>query len=205
MHDASDLAPIPHHGAIVVRRVVARVIDDGLLLAGAIGIAALSATLLGDFDAAGERIVSGIPVSLLTRGQLPALVAASFATGMFIAYIGVASLFGGRTLGRIVTNLRVIRSDGREPAPSVLFGRELVRVALICLSLAIVAPIMTVLASATLLAGRGAGPTTAVILASTASILPVLLGAAGWIGATAVDEHGRAPHDRLAKTRVVRR
>ena len=206
--DTESLPPIPHHGAVIVRRLFARLIDDGLIAVLAAGCLAVGVRVgeseFGDGYADGRETMAYFGISL---GNHPValLVASSLILALVVAYYGVSSLFDGRTLGRTAARIRVVRADGRTPTPSALMGREFLRSALLGLALALVWSISSPLALAALAVQQPIGEIAGLWIAVVLTFVPTSLVLAGWIGAAAVDEEGRAPHDRLARTRVVRK
>lgn len=198
------LSPAP-----LARRIAARAIDDGILLALAVGLANAVSTKVQErvgYDLSGSSVLqlelspgyleaagADTPSSAVVITLLLLLIAA-------LAYY-VASSATGRTPGRAALGLAVARADGRPARSRVLVGRELLRITLISLCAAVLWPLGDVLA--VLIDGLGTGGPTADLLTSTAEWLPLLIAITLWIGATLVDPQGRAPHDRLAGTRVV--
>ncbi len=203
------LPPIPRHGAVIVRRLIARLIDDGFL-------AALAAVCLTIGVRVGESETSGriepdrardLEYFGIALGSYPLalLVSSTLLLVLVVGYYAVASHTDKGTPGRRFVRLRVVRADGRAPTPSALLGREFLRLALVGLSLALVWSITSPLAVAALALQQPIGEIAGLWIAVVLTAVPTGLVVAGWVGAAAVDDEGRAPHDRLARTRVVRR
>lgn len=201
-------AEVPHSsgsGELVLRRVIARVVDDGLLTGLSILIALGINRLVSPSRAASE-FTPGIDI--VTAGEtatVGVLLTGLLATMLFLFYVGNAAGRRGATIGRLATGIRVVAHDGGRLPASVVFGRELTRVALVCLSLAIVHPVADALGRPFLeLAANPSGEAASLIVTTVTVLVPVCVVIAGWIGAALLDPRGRAPHDRLARSAVVR-
>lgn len=188
------------------RRLAARLIDDAILVGLAVGIAMATTILLT------RRAMSSDSLSLsdyygLSEGgyaipippAAPALVLGFVALSV-VAYYLWASAAGGRTLGRWIFGLRVVRETGGPVSWGLLLGREGLRTTLLIATLSLawlvaraIEPMVAELPTQ--------GP-VGVLLQSCVSWLPLVLVAIAWLGATLVDPLGRAPHDRLAGTIV---
>ncbi len=200
---------------VVLRRLIARLIDNGLLAALSTVVVLAVARTFPRSDGWTEHVVDVpagseaplIPPWPLGAGIGPAalILGVLLAAALFAGYCWIAATQQGRSLGRLVTRLRITMEDGTPPTPRLLFGRDLVRVALICAALAILAtvanPLTTAMAS---VAAIDFTMEVGQLSAALGAALPIAVIAAAWIGAALVDSRQRAPHDRLTRTIVVR-
>lgn len=198
-----EFQPLVDHSGIAVRRLFARVVDDGLLLAIAVGIAVAIASAVEPPDPTGEEAMAGISGGVFAEPTTASLVAVLFVAAS-VAVLGGFSLLDGRSPGRAIFGVQVVRNDGRVPTPGALFGRELVRIAAVALTIALVSPATAALQAALVGLGPDDARTVSLLVTATTLFLPFVVVAAGWFGIAASDDEGRAPHDRLTKTRVVR-
>jgi uncharacterized RDD family membrane protein YckC len=205
-------ASTPDDRPVVLRRVIARLLDDTLLAAISVVLVLAMARTFGDHTAgvfypddggsttSYEPYVDGSasPLAIVTGGLL--------ASGLFAGYSWISSLREGVSLGRLVTGLKVLGADGGSAPARLLFGREILRLALICVALAIIAPVGSPIGNAMSAVAEGGYSTELSQLSAVlGSVLPAAVVFALLVGFTLVDPKQRAPHDRLAKTIVVRR
>ncbi len=188
------------------RRLLARLIDDAILLGLAAGVAVAITTIvkraaanpkptLGDLYARNSPGPVDVPAiaSPIMLGVLAVAIA---------AYYVHASAAEGRTLGRRALRLRIVRTDGSAAGWPVLFGRELLRTSLACLTLAmawVVAQALRVAINTQIRLESEVDD----LVDGTLRWLPFAIFAAFWIGAALADPRGRAPHDHAAGTVVV--
>lgn len=185
---------------VIARRIVARAIDDGVLVTVALGIAILVARLFGE-DPDVLQLMATFGFDPTAPPPSVAALAVFLLLGATVAFsLGVSAL-GGRSLGRALAGVTVIGADHRTPASRVLFGRELLRLALTALVVGVAWPLRD--AVATFAEKLDVDNDVAGVLLSFAAWIPIAVAAGLWIGATLVDAYGRAPHDRIAHTRVV--
>lgn len=200
---ATPLADSEH---VLLRRIVARVIDDGIVLALAAALIGAAGTVIEANSRATNGVVIQLPggyfdgpppgeVDLVALAALVATVGLVF-LGAFAYYAGVSAAHG-RSAGRAAMGLQVVRTDGAPARWPLLLGRELVRISLLALAVALLWPLRDALSAA--LTELGPRPTLDQILQWT----PLAFVIAGWAGATLADPLQRAPHDRLVGTRVV--
>jgi uncharacterized RDD family membrane protein YckC len=199
------------------RRVIARVIDDLLLVIISIVIVINTTIALGDhsnglYTTAPPSIAGGeetwttyAPLSDEEHVNTTLVAIGALALLLFVAYTWWSSRTAGGTLGRRIAGIRVVGTDG-QPAPRrVIAGRELVRVALGGAALAILGPVSGELATVgQSLVGSEFSTETGQVTAAMTAILPSALVLAAFLGAALIDVEGRAPHDRWSRTRVVR-
>ena len=183
----------------LVRRVIARAIDDAIVVAFAIAFYRAVGTVV-ELNTGGEiqQLPGWADSGASTAAVLTLLALGLFVAGTFAFYLFV-SVSRGRSPGRAVAGIVVVRADGAPASQRVLLGRELLRVALIAAALAIVWPLGEVVSATVQRFSPDAGVSDLVVWIG----YPVV--AAIWIGATLVDPLGRAPHDHIAGTRVVGR
>lgn len=205
MSEPDSLPPLPHHGSILVRRVLARIIDDGLLVTLAVGCATVGAEIGKSFEPGGSESELQVYGIIIGRQPEAVAVAALMTIALVVAYYAVTSLFEGRSLGRTVTSIRVVRADGRTPTTSALFGREVLRVALVGLALALVSSVTSPLAISAYAVQQPIGETVTIWIGVILLGLPTSLVVAGWLGAAAVDDEGRASVSASARLRSARR
>jgi uncharacterized RDD family membrane protein YckC len=201
------------------RRVLARVIDDLLLVILSIMIVVNTTIKLGDHgngiystglggpttDAGEGAWTTYAPLSDDEHLNTTLLAIGAFALLLFLAYAWWSSRTAGGTLGRRVAGIRVVSADGAPAPRRVIAGRELVRVALGGAALAILGPVSGELAAVgQSLVGTQFSTETGQVTAAMTAILPAALVLAAFLGAALIDPEGRAPHDRWSRTRVVR-
>ena len=188
--------------AIVWRRFLARVIDDLLLTVVSLLIVIAASELIQT-----TQNSTSAPFGSTKIGVVAGIVAL-IAAALFVLYARWAAnrpnALAGVTLGRSITRLRIVDGAGLTPKPALLMGREFTRVALVCAALGVfdwtTGPISNILQQ---LAVPDHAHTFGIALPTVIIGLPVLLVAALWSGTALLDPLGRAPHDRLARTRVV--
>lgn len=206
--------PLPTHFG---RRVIARLLDDAILVGLSIVIAVTMSIHVGDGASASGLFYGGpdaresgwtayAPLGDEGGGH-PAsaiLMTGVYASLLFIAYVILATFTRGATPGKIVTGLRVTAADGSPALRRVVAGRECLRVASVGLALALVAPVISPLSGAgSGIFGTGVSTEIGQVVAAMSALLPIGIVAAGLLGAALVHPAGRALHDRLAGTRVV--
>ena len=188
--------------SIVGRRFLARLIDDGLLLAAALILVIAASEILGE-----SGTLDSSPFGS-TKDGVVALIVALVAAGLFAVYARWAAHRPGAladvTLGRAVARLRIVDGAGLTPQPSLLIGREFIRAALVGAALGVLNWVVQPVTTAIQTLGASTHPHTFGAAIPAALIgLPGVLVTALWCGTALVDSRGRAPHDRLARTRVV--
>lgn len=195
----SPATPLTGANTLFARRVLARLIDDAVLVIVALGISMLVSSFVDEpsviqlMNTFGEE-----PAPPPTSATALALVLLLMA---IVVYYLAASTLGGRTPGRALAGLTVVRADGRAASTRLLLGRELLRVCLLGLAIGIAWPLNE--SFAVLIAEVESLDDLTRPLRALAPWLPVVVVAGLWIGATLVDPLERAPHDRVAGTRVV--
>lgn len=182
------------------RRIVARIVDDAVLVAVAVGISTIAANFadepgvlqlmarFGGGDLTGPSSVDGAVA-------LAAILVAS------VLYFLAASASGGRSPGRALARISVIRADGRVPTTRHLLGRELLRVGMLAIAVAVVWPLHHLFAE--VVDRSGSYSHVSWFTQAFALWLPGTVVGTLWIAVVLVDPLERAPHDRVAGTRVV--
>lgn len=186
---------------VVARRVLARLIDDAAMIAIAVGVSMVVGRLF--VDRAGVLQL----METFSAEPEPAPPSAAALTVLLlvmavVVYSLAASALGGRSPGRALTGLTIVRIDRAPVTTRFLLGRELLRMALIGLTIAIAWPISTAVVVFSEKLGFRTDD-TASVLAAFAPWLPVAITAGLWTGAALLDPLERAPHDRVARTQVV--
>lgn len=200
-----------------MRRLNARLIDDSLLAAlSTVIVLAIARTFGGDsagnvvsggagVGANGEPFTTWAPLGDPAIGPAAIVLGVLLASALFAGYCWIAATQQGRSLGRLVTRLRITMDDGTPATPRLIFGRDLVRVALICAALTLLAPVAAPLTTAmAAVAAQDFSMEVGQLSTALGAALPIAVIAAAWIGAALVDSRQRAPHDRLTRTIVVR-
>lgn len=205
MTDEIGLDDATSPGGLVGRRVLSRVIDDGILTALSIVMVVIVGRIWPSVESGYNTAAVGSPAFSGANPLVATVLAGLLSTVLFLIYMGSASRWEGVTIGRAVTRLKVVDRAGGPARPSLLLGRELMRVALVslCLGLAYFVALTIVEATRTLSPDRF-GDDLALIVGTVTGLLPIAVVVAGWVGAALIDPAGSAPHDRLSRTRVVR-
>lgn len=130
--------------SLLARRIVARLIDDALLLALAIGIASAIITVLenraGEVQTLGDRYAMSIDV--YDFSETTTAILAAVATLAAVTYVLWASTVSGRSPGRRAAGLAVRLEDGRPAHWSTLLGREFLRFALVLFTVSLAATML---------------------------------------------------------------
>lgn len=186
---------------VVARRVLARLIDDAAMIAIAVGIAMVVGRQLVDRAGVLQLMETFNAEPEPAPPSAAALTVLLLVMAIFV-YSLAASALGGRSPGRALTGLTIVRSDSGPVTTRFLLGRELLRMALISLTISIAWPISTAVVVFSEKLGFRADDTASVLVAF-APWLPVAIAAGLWTGAALLDPLERAPHDRVAGTQVV--
>lgn len=210
---ASAAPPLPsarltHPPSLLARRIAARLIDDAILTALAIGLVAATATVLEDRARSGvvltlgDRYGAPPSVAVNVPGMVPPLVVGVFALAAMAYYLwGAAD--GGRTLGRRALRLQVVGVNGAAAAWPTLLGREVMRAVMLSVTILVAwigsRALRFWLDDLNLDLPTGAYD----VLRGSIQWLLCLFVVAVWLGAALVDPLGRLPHDRLAGTLTV--
>lgn len=211
------LETTPAPPTLLARRVVARLIDDALLITFMIMLVLLVFRKTGS-DGNGFLPSVGIPgmesawtayapLSDDDGGDigLAIFLGSLLCLLLLILYVAVASMTRGVTVGRLMTGLRVVAADGRPAADRIIAGRELIRMASVALALTFLSLVSWPLVGpGGALFGRAYTGEVGQVSAVAGAFLPLAFTAAGLIGAAMVHPDGRALHDRWSRTKVVR-
>lgn len=194
-------ASLPSSEHRLARRVLARVVDDILIVSVGLAIAMVSAAVLVD-DPGVLQLMSWSEEPPTRPPTSVAVLSVSLLAGATLVYFLASSALGGRTPGRALADLTVVRIDGTRPPTRLLFGRELLRLAMIGITIAITWPLHD--AAIMILNEVEFAPDVDGLLHTFAAWLPIAAVGGLWLGAVLVDPLERAPHDRIAGTVVVR-
>lgn len=182
------------------RRIVARLVDDAALLAVAIAITTIAANF-ADEPGVLQLMVRFGDGELTGPASRDGAIALSAILAVSVLYFLAASASGGRSPGRALARISVIRVDGRAPSTRHLLGRELLRVAMLAVAVAVVWPLHELFAE---VVDRSGGYSHVPWFAQAFALwLPGTVVGTLWIAVALVDPLERAPHDRVAGTRVV--